>query len=249
MYGYIYKTTNLINNKIYIGQHKVKEEKIDNSYYGSGKLILQAIKKYGKENFEVEILEWCPDKEILAEKEIYYIEKFKSKSIYGNYNMSDGGFVPRLSGALNPNYNKHRIKTEEEKKHLSEILKGHKPTFIRKHTEEERRKMSEKVRESNLTKDRSFYKNISAKVTGNKVMKKGDIYKRVPKNLINKYLEEGWELGGRSRKGKYKNRNSNNNQGKILINNGKVNKFILLKDLNEYIENGWIKGKLQKTNK
>lgn len=52
MYGYIYKTTNLINNKIYIGQHKVKEEKIDNSYYGSGKLIIQAIKKYGKENFK-----------------------------------------------------------------------------------------------------------------------------------------------------------------------------------------------------
>ena len=45
MYGYIYKTTNLINGKIYIGQHK--SEEYDSSYYGSGKLIRRAIEKYG----------------------------------------------------------------------------------------------------------------------------------------------------------------------------------------------------------
>lgn len=43
MYGYIYKTTNLINGKIYIGQHK--SEEYDSSYYGSGKKILRALKK------------------------------------------------------------------------------------------------------------------------------------------------------------------------------------------------------------
>ena len=43
MFGYIYKTTNLINGKIYIGQHK--SEVFDNSYYGSGKLIGRAITK------------------------------------------------------------------------------------------------------------------------------------------------------------------------------------------------------------
>lgn len=45
MYGYIYQTTNLINNKIYIGQHH--SDVFDESYKGSRKLILRAIKKYG----------------------------------------------------------------------------------------------------------------------------------------------------------------------------------------------------------
>lgn len=248
MYGYIYKTTNLINNKIYIGQHKVKTPEIDKSYYGSGKLIIEAINKYGKENFKVEILEWCYTEQDLADKEIYYIAKFKSKSIFGNYNMSDGGFVPRLSGILNPNYGKHRKHTQEEKDHLSNITKGHKPTFTRTHTDEERKKMSDKVQKSNLTKDKSFYKDISKKVTGNKIMNKDGCYKRVPKNLIEEYLKGGWCFGGKSRKGKYKNRNSNHNQGKIRIHNGKVNKFILPEYLQEYLDKGWIKGRLQETN-
>lgn len=55
MYGYIYKTTNLINGKFYIGKHK--SEKYDPSYYGSGKIIRLAIKKYGLENFKNEVLE------------------------------------------------------------------------------------------------------------------------------------------------------------------------------------------------
>lgn len=69
MYGYIYLTTNLINNKKYIGRHKSPIK--DNSYYGSGKIIKEALKKYGKENFSVEILEECNTKEELFEKEKY----------------------------------------------------------------------------------------------------------------------------------------------------------------------------------
>lgn len=45
MYGYIYLTTNLINNKKYIGQHKAT--KFSESYKGSGSFITKAFKKYG----------------------------------------------------------------------------------------------------------------------------------------------------------------------------------------------------------
>jgi len=52
-YGYVYRTTNLINNKIYVGQHKGD---FNPKYFGSGHLITKALKKYGKENFKIELL-------------------------------------------------------------------------------------------------------------------------------------------------------------------------------------------------
>lgn len=57
MYGYIYKTTNLINGKIYVGQHKFSKDNIDRSYIGSGIHLKHAVEYYGKDNFKCEILE------------------------------------------------------------------------------------------------------------------------------------------------------------------------------------------------
>ena len=58
MYGYIYKTTNLLNGKIYVGKHKwSKEGCLDENYLGSGTYLTRAIDKYGKENFICEILD------------------------------------------------------------------------------------------------------------------------------------------------------------------------------------------------
>lgn len=55
MYGYIYLTTNRVNGKKYIGRHKAST--FDSTYYGSGKIITQAILKEGIENFTCEILD------------------------------------------------------------------------------------------------------------------------------------------------------------------------------------------------
>jgi group I intron endonuclease len=86
MYGYIYKTTNLINGKTYIGQKK--SSKFEKSYYGSGLLISRAVEKYGIENFKIEILCWALSKEHLDELEILLIE---SNSVNENYNIAKGG--------------------------------------------------------------------------------------------------------------------------------------------------------------
>jgi group I intron endonuclease len=83
----IYKTTNLINGKIYIGKHTGK----DLNYLGSGNLFFKALKKYGKENFKKEILEQCETLKQLNEREIYWIEFFKSNDLKIGYNLSKGG--------------------------------------------------------------------------------------------------------------------------------------------------------------
>lgn len=89
MYGYVYLTEDLINNKIYIGQHK--SENFDTSYYGSGIIISRMINKYGKENFRCSILEEADSFDDLNEKEIYWIEKLNSRDPNIGYNIASGG--------------------------------------------------------------------------------------------------------------------------------------------------------------
>ena len=88
MYYTIYKTTNLINDKIYVGYHSTED--INDSYLGSGKLLKQAIKKYGENNFKRDILYVFPTKEeaLLKESEIVNEAFIYSES---NYNIKLGG--------------------------------------------------------------------------------------------------------------------------------------------------------------
>lgn len=72
---YIYKTTNILNNKIYIGQ---SSKDINVKYFGSGLVLLKAIKKYGENNFIKEILEYNDNKDYINEREIYWISFYDS---------------------------------------------------------------------------------------------------------------------------------------------------------------------------
>jgi len=129
---YIYKITNLINGKIYIGQDKNH----NSNYYGSGKLIKKAIKKYGKENFKKEILEECKTKKQLCEREKYWIKKLKSRYNEGGYNITEGG---EWGDVYTHNPNLEKIKNK-----LSISHSGNKNgMYCKKHTEESKRKMSE----------------------------------------------------------------------------------------------------------
>lgn len=83
----IYKITNLINHKIYIG----KDTTSDPNYFGSGLLIKRAFEKYGKENFTKEVIDITGDYDELSKKEIYWISKYKSTDKKIGYNIAPGG--------------------------------------------------------------------------------------------------------------------------------------------------------------
>lgn len=116
---YIYKTTNLVNNKIYVGK---SEKNFDPNYYGSGVLLLKAIKKYGKQYFKVEIIEECHCIEDLNFREKYWIDYYK-RSKFETYNLAEGG----TGGHTTKFFDKDRI--DEYKKKLSSSRKGRKISF------------------------------------------------------------------------------------------------------------------------
>lgn len=70
MYHLVYKITNLIDGKFYIGKHSTED--IEDGYMGSGLLIRNAIKKHGVTNFKREILEICKTSAEAFAKEAKY---------------------------------------------------------------------------------------------------------------------------------------------------------------------------------
>ena len=94
--GYIYKITNSINGRVYIGQTRrnVRTRWREHIYYSYHQakhyhaILHAAIRKYGKEAFEVSIIEEC-ENDRLNEREIYWIKQYNS--IKEGYNISRGG--------------------------------------------------------------------------------------------------------------------------------------------------------------
>lgn len=104
MYYTIYKTTNLINGKIYIGKHQTLDP--NDSYIGSGKHLNYAIKKYGRENFVKEVLHIFDNEDDMnaKEKELVTEELLARDDVYNMCPGGQGGF-----GYINSNYSILRI--------------------------------------------------------------------------------------------------------------------------------------------
>jgi len=117
--AYIYKTTNITNGKIYIGQTKKTKENSVN-YLGSGKLLIEAISEFGRNSFRREIIEEIEisDHKYIDEREEYWISYYNSRDRSIGYNITKGG-----SG-----WSSFGIKrTEETRRKQSEIGKGRDP--------------------------------------------------------------------------------------------------------------------------
>lgn len=133
MYGFVYQITNLINNKVYIGQttRSIEQRWVEHSVYSSKSKapLHRAIRKYGVDNFSVTLLCECSTQEELDDKERLFAFERNSISPYG-YNCKD---------AIN-----HGNMSPESRRRQSEAQMG-KPSGMlgKKLSDETRRKMSE----------------------------------------------------------------------------------------------------------
>lgn len=160
---FIYKITNLINGKFYIGVHKTINW--DDGYMGSGFYIQRAIKKYGVENFKKEVLCSCN-----SEKEMYNLEKLivneklvRSKKCY-NLKMGGRGGWPLKGSKLSLKVGK-KIKlwwdslTEKEKEIQKKKVSD--STKIIMNTDKIREKVKNGLNNRSFNEKQKQYKNIS----------------------------------------------------------------------------------------
>lgn len=157
----IYRITNTINKKYYIGMHQTKN--IDDGYMGSGKLLKLAFSKYGIENFSKEILFIFDNKEDMISKEKELItENFCADTM--TYNLAPGGqggslrkgiphsdktkklYSIQRIGNKSGQGNRGRILSQEHKNKISKSSKG------RVFSEEHSKKLSEANRRRIVTK-------------------------------------------------------------------------------------------------
>lgn len=219
MYGYIYLTTNLINNKKYIGQHKYNRNEIDPYYFGSGILLAEAMKKYGKENFKSEILDICNSIDELNEKEIYWIQKLNAVDDENYYNISSGGNTAHdynnctdiTKQKLSKIQANHRTIHNDscqlviDKNDLDSYLqKGYKLGRLPKDYSVKAKKYSEYRQNLSDEEKANYYSKISKTILGRKWVHNETNEKQVDVSELPELLNSGWVLGRLYAKGKYK---------------------------------------------
>lgn len=132
----IYKITNLVNGKQYIG----RDSRNNPNYLGSGTAIKNAILKHGRDKFKKEILEYCKNIDHLIDREEYWLNYYDAGNnpmFYNQHNCS-GRFT---AGEYHPMFGKttpHHVR-----KKIRDSMIGEKNHFYGKHhSDESRKKMS-----------------------------------------------------------------------------------------------------------
>lgn len=167
MQGYIYLTTNNINNKKYIGR-KTSPIFIKD-YYGSGVHLQKALNKYGKENFTVKIIEEIEDKNLLIPREMYWINYYNAVDDNNFYNHSPGGLhegwvpgegnIAKTAYCRKINSEKHKNKKQSQEVIHNRVIKtsGKNHWCYNKHrSEETKSKISKKLTGTHLSEETKY---------------------------------------------------------------------------------------------
>lgn len=259
MYGYVYKTTDLTNGKIYVGQHKSDKFEGDD-YVGSGLIINNIKKKCLADNesinkrLKVELLEEAYDKEDLDQKEKYWIMTLNAQDKDIGYNIAAGGNGGDILSCLSDDEKKDR----NEK--ISSALRGH--TFDQKTLD----KISEKAKQ--CWNDPEFVqrrKIIDEQKWADPVNKQKHLesvrkYHQENKDAVRKSLQQRqhqlWKDEGYRKKQsearkteeyQKRMREVNQTKGRRCVNNGKEQYFVYPDQLQEFFDKGFVLGGLPKT--
>lgn len=185
----IYKLTNNVNNKVYIGQTWKKDLKryfVDSHCCKKERRKLyNAIKKYGRENFSIKPIQYCATQNCANECEIYYIKQFNSIQI--GYNIKEGGALGAVSDETRALMSKARLGRYGGEKH---------PMWGKKHSEETKRKIGEKSKgrtPSKETREKISKANLGRKQNQEAIKKSAEarcmFSKEIELQIYNKYLE------------------------------------------------------------
>jgi hypothetical protein len=210
-YHFIYKTTNLLNGKYYIGMHSTSNLK--DGYMGSGKRLRYSINKYGKENHNVEILEFVNNREELKkrEKDIVNLNEIEKKECMNIVIGGEGGFTIKQQ-ILNSKKSKEKIEWLKEndkewsENHKNNMSKGQKKVYDegkrekfyfydwngKNHTNESKKLMSKIKKGKKIGSDNSQF--------GTCWITKNGINKKIKKEEINIYIKDDWSLGRKMKK-------------------------------------------------
>jgi group I intron endonuclease len=160
MYGYVYKTTNKLNNKIYIGQNKGQ---FYSKYMGSGKYIVRALSKYGRGHFKVRLLVFTKSKKHTDVIEKQYIKYYRNLIGAKNmYNLADGGngssgctHTKEAKQRIGRGYLVHRMDCNCFicKSRRGELSGKNNLFYGKKHTEDSKNKMRNHSWNKGLTKE------------------------------------------------------------------------------------------------
>jgi len=222
-FHYFYKITNLINNHFYYGVHNT--DNLDDGYMGSGKRLHIAYKKYGFENFNKEILKFFDTAKEAFE---YEAEIVTEQLINCNecYNICLGGIYP-----INTDFKgKIIVKSKNNDIYRVDI---NDPRYISGELKPIRFGVKLSKETKNKIGNHQNQKGNKNSQYGTKWINNGNIVKKIKKEELEYYLNNGWKLG---------NLDINHNIGSIYINKNGKNKKIKKEELEYYLDNGWKKG-------
>lgn len=164
-YHFVYITTNIINNKKYIGVHNTND--INDGYIGSGKLLQKAIEKYGKENFVREIIKFFDTKEEAFEFESFLVnEQIVNNEQYYNlvHEGKGGDFDEKVNKKIGRKVSDSwKNKSEEQKQ---ERIAKWKESFYSKSEDE-----IKEIRKKYHNTIKEYYKNLDENILKERVNK------------------------------------------------------------------------------
>lgn len=238
----VYQTTNLINNKIYVGAHSTDD--LTDDYCGSGTNINRALEKYGRSSFKKDILYVfeMPEEMLSKEKEIVNANFVRRPDVY---NIVEGGYGGYNKGTTGLKHLYHLITNERCAVHPNAVDKmlqegwslgrNMSPTtdtiWIYKDTE---KKM---INPNNL----SVYVNEGWQKGLPKSPTHGKVWIFYPKTSEYSLCETS-ELSVKLSTGWIKKKWAPVKKGAAWVNNGINNLRILKEEIDAYIAKGWKKG-------